>query len=448
MAIEDLATLSRRDRIRFALLVVILIVVVVWVAVQFMKPLPSRHIVLASGSQFGLYHRYAQRYAEILARHGVTVEERMTSGGAENMRLLLDPKSGVEVAFMQGGIGAPTGANIVMIAALYYEPLWIFYRTAAPLSRIKELERKRLAVGVPGSGTRAVVEQLLAANGLTIANGIGRDRTDILGIGGSEAFAALREGQVDAAFFVGGAQTPIVGLALLDPAIEVMNLDRSDAYPRLFPYLTTLHLPRGTIDLDADIPHNTIDMIGTKAMLAARDDLHPALVNLLFDAATEVHAGQGAFETAGEFPNTAQVDLPVSTQADRHKRFGPNFLYIYLPFWVATIVERTIVLVVPVIVVLIPLVNYIPQVLRWRVQARVFRWYGELALLERDIATRQGSRPLDKWHQQLDRIERAVGEMKPPTRFASQVYTLREHIAFVRKALGETATSHSEPVPQ
>src|SRR5262245_48212814 len=255
MSIEDLAELSRRDRVRLALLVLVLIVVVVWVGVQFMKPMPSRHIVLASGSQFGLYHRYAQRYKEILAREGVTVEERMTSGGAENMRLLADPASGVDVAFVQGGVGAPAGADIVMVAGLYYEPLWIFYRGAPPLSQIKKLDGKRLAAGMPGSGTRAVVDQLLAANGLTMSGGIGRGNTDILPIGGEEALEALKSGQADAAFFVGGAQTPVIRRALVDPAIEVMSLEYADAYPRLFPYLTKLQLPRGTIDLAIDIPH-------------------------------------------------------------------------------------------------------------------------------------------------------------------------------------------------
>ena len=176
-------------------------------------------------------------------------------------------------------------------------------------------------------------------------------------------------------------------------------------------------------------------LIGTKAMLVARPGLHPALVNLLLDAASDIHSPQGFFEGAGEFPAIAPVDLPVSDDAERHRRFGPNFLHRYLPFWVATFVERAIILVVPVVVVLVPALNYLPVFLRWRVRSRVYRWYGELAMLERDVATRQGPLPIEKWLQDLDRIERAVGSIKTPASFASEAYTLREHIGLVRRAV-------------
>jgi hypothetical protein len=176
-------------------------------------------------------------------------------------------------------------------------------------------------------------------------------------------------------------------------------------------------------------------MVGTKAMLAARDGLHPALINLLIDAAREIHGEQGYFEAPGEFPGTAPVDLRVSAYADQHKRFGPSFLYRFLPFWVASIVERTIILVVPLLVVLVPLMNYLPQFLRWRVRSRIYRWYGELALMERDVATRKGELPVEKWLHDLDRIERAVGQIRTPAKFASEAYTLREHVGLVRRAV-------------
>jgi len=170
-------------------------------------------------------------------------------------------------------------------------------------------------------------------------------------------------------------------------------------------------------------------------MLAAREGLHPALTALLLDAAHEVHGGQGFFEEAGEFPGTTRVDLPVSIDADRHKRFGPSFLYRYLPFWVATLAERAIIILLPIAVVVVPVFNYLPQFLRWRVRSRIYRWYGELALLERDVATRTGMLPSEQWLADLDRIERAVAQIHTPAGFASEAYTLREHIGLVRRAV-------------
>jgi TRAP transporter TAXI family solute receptor len=430
MESDDLATLTRRDRLRFVALVVILVALTLWISARFLQPAPPRHIVLASGAGFGLYHQYADRYRQALAKDGVTVEERQTNGAADNLRLLLDPASGVDVAFMQGGIAnADAAAKIEMLASLYYEPLWVFYRDAMPRTQLNELRGRRIAIGAPGSGSRAFVEPLLEFNSVQ------QENSQLLPLGGDDAARALQAGDVDAVMLVGGAATPaIVGL-LRDPAIRLMNFTRADAYTRRFPYVTKLVLPAGTIDLALNVPPEDVTLIGTKAMLVARPGLHPALVNLLLDAAGDIHPSQGYFENAGEFPAIAPVDVPVSDDAVRHKRFGPSVIHRLLPFWVATFVERFVILVLPLIIIMVPVVNYFPAFLRWRVRSRVYRWYGELALLERDVATRKGVLPVEKWLHDLDRIEHAVEGIRTPTSFASEAYTLREHIGLVRRAV-------------
>jgi TRAP transporter TAXI family solute receptor len=436
MALEDLAALSRNDRVRMAVVVGALVVAVLWASAQFLQPGPPRHIVLASGAERGIYQQYALRYQVRLGRAGVTVDLRMTGGAGDNLRLVRDPKSGVDVAFMQGGVATVAEADgLVMLASLYYEPLWIFYRDPATLSQIKQLQGKRIAIGITGSGTRALVAQLFAAQGLTTAGDIGRGNTDLVALGGDDALRGLKAGEIDAALYVGGADTPTIQEALRDPVIKLMNLAHADAYPRRLPFLTKLTLPYGTIDLATNTPDQDVVMIGTKAMLVARD-LHPALINLLIDAAREIHGRQGYFEVAGEFPGTAQVDdIPVSPYADQHQRFGPSFLYRYLPFWLATYAERALILIIPLLVILIPVLNFLPQLLRWRVRSRIYRWYGELAMLERDVARRQGTLPVEKWLQDLDRVENAVERIHTPASFASEAYTLREHIGLVRRAV-------------
>ena len=101
----------------------------------------------------------------------------------------------------------------------------------------------------------------------------------------------------------------------------------------------------------------------------------------------------------------------------------------------ATLIERAIIILLPLAVILVPLVSYLPGVMRWRVRSRIYRWYGELALLERDVATRKNDLPIAKWLQDLDRIEQAVERLKTPTMYASEAYTLREHIALVRRTV-------------
>ena len=438
MTLENLALLSRRSRLRVAVVILASIGAAAWTAGHFLQPAAPRHIVLASGLEDGLFHQYAKRYVEILARSGVTVEERMTAGAADNLRLLEDPHSGVDIGFTQGGIAKfPEANDVVMLSNLYYLPMWIFYRDTDTFNQVNELRNHRVAVGAEGSGTRSLVEPVFALNNLTTEN------MTMLPLGNDAALRALKSDEVDAAVFVDGAQNQAVWAALHDPHLRLMSYGHADAYPRLLPYIKKLTLPSGVIDVAHDIPEKEVALVGTKAMLAARDGLHPALIELLVDAAHEIHGGQGLFEEAGEFPGTTRVDLRISTDADRHKRFGPSFLYRYLPFWLATLAERAIIILVPLAAVLLPLFHYLPQLLRWRVRSRVYRWYGELALLERDVAERTGALPTEKWLADLERIERAVARIHTPSGYASEAYTLREHIALVRRAVLARTSSPS-----
>jgi TRAP-type uncharacterized transport system substrate-binding protein len=202
MTLEDLALLSRRGRLRVAALIFVLLVAAVWASAHFLEPAPPRHIVLASGLKDGLLHEYAQRYIEILARAGVTVEERVTNGPGDNVRLLLDPKSGVDVAFMQGGFASVPGADrLMMLASLYYVPMWIFYNGPDTLNLVADLRYRRIAIGVKGSGARAFAEPVLAINGLNSSN------VTMLPMSNIAALRTLQSGDIGAAIFVDGPQS-------------------------------------------------------------------------------------------------------------------------------------------------------------------------------------------------------------------------------------------------
>jgi len=431
---------TARRPARFVVVLLALGIVATLAAARWLEPLPPRRITLAVADN-GLERELGPAYARELADDGVDVAIRATGGVADNIGLLLDPDSGVDVAFVQGGVVAkPAASGLVMIASLYYEPLWVFTRTDRSPGRMNELRGSRLAIGAQGGGTRLFVTPLLAANGITTAN------TTLLPLEGAEAVAAVRDGTADAAMLLTGARAPVVQEALRDPALRLMSFERAGAYERRFPYITRLTLPPGAIDFGLGIPENEVSLIGTEAMLAARESIHPAIVNLLLDAAHGIHGQQGAFERAGEFPNIDPVDLPVAEQARHHQKFGPNFLHRYLPFWVATFVERALVILVPLLIIVPPLVNQLPALIRWRVRSRIYRHYGELAVLERDVERREGPLPIADWLSTLDRIEHAAGTIRVPPSFASEVYTLREHVDLVRRTvLAKAAEASGAP---
>ena len=181
-------------------------------------------------------------------------------------------------------------------------------------------------------------------------------------------------------------------------------------------------------------------------MLVAKADLHPGLIDLLVDAAREAHSGQGFFESAGEFPSIAPVDVPVSMEAARYFREGPTFLHRFLPFWVATLIERLVVLIVPLAVVIVPLTHWLPTFVRWRMKDRIHRWYRELGRLETELRDSTAPVAEEQWFAELERIRQGAERIHVPAEYASKAYALRSHIAMVRAAIEARARDREEAI--
>jgi TRAP transporter TAXI family solute receptor len=430
MAVPQYVPFTRRELLRTGLLAALLTSLCIWVSFRFIDPIPPRRIVLASGPESSLFHQQALLYRQALAAEGVELEVRVSEGAGDNMALLLDRKSGVDLAFVQGGMAREAETDhIVMVASLYYEPLWIFVRRGESVDTLAALAGRRISTGMPGSGTNVLAVPLLAASGVTDTN------TSILRQPTAKALHALKAREVDVSLMVGGARASAIAAALKDPEVELVSLAHADAYPQRYPYLTRRTLHAAAVQFVPPTPPRDTALVSTEAMLAARDDIHPAIVNLLLEIIRDAHDDQGYFEAPNEFPNVEQVDLRVSPDAIRHRRFGPSLLYRYLPFWVATFVERFIIVVVPLLVVMLPVMRFLPSIISWRVRSRIYRWYGELTLLERDVRMRKGELPIERWLADLERIQRSAERVITPASFASEAYTLREHIELVRRAV-------------
>lgn len=418
---------AKRQRVRRISVMFLAALATALLGAWYLEGTVPRHAVIASGTEFGVNHLYAQQYAHILARDGVTLEERITTGGAENLRLLLEPNSNVDLAIIPGGIAnAQEDQQLVMLAALYYEPLWIFYRGDALLTQLSDLRHKRIALGAPESSVRAFVSPLLSANDVTDAN------TNYDPRGHSEALSALKAGEVDAIFLLGPIHTDSVWKALNEPEIKLMSLNGADAYRRRFSYISKLTLPPGSVDFGKKIPAQGVELIGTKAILVTRDGLAFPLVQLLLDAAREVHSSQGFFEDPAEFPNAMPLGVPVSVDAMRHLKFGPKMLQRYMPLVAASYVERVFVLLVPLVILVIPFLEFAAVVFRAFVMRRIHRIYGELALLENEVNSASDKLDGPRWLEALGNIERRAGRTKVPSSYANEVYALREHIRLVR----------------
>ncbi|MBI4754225.1 MAG: ABC transporter substrate-binding protein [Betaproteobacteria bacterium] len=427
---RKLRELSLRDALTVGLPLVLVLVAGFWLAAQFIKPAPPDFLVFSSGGEGGAYQLYAARYQQILSGEGIELRERPSAGSIDNLQRLLDEDGDVDAAFVQGGTGADIATDrLVSLGSLYPEPLWIFYRGHRDLDHLGQLRGLRLAVGPEGSGTRKLALELLEANGIAAAP------TRLLPLSGLEAVKALRQGRVDVLFVVGAAHSAAVWSAFYTPGVRLMSLANAEAYPRRFPYLSHLVLPQGAIDLERSIPQQDVHLVAPVATLVVREGLHPALIDLLLQAAQEAHGGHGLFQKQGEFPRATQVDFPLSPEAQRFYRSGKPFLQRYLPFWIATLLDRMLVMLIPLFAVLIPVLKFAPSLYGWRVRSRIYRWYGELKFLEDEMERDPRARPANEWMQRLENIERNASRIRTPLAFADQLYTLRQHIALVRRGM-------------
>jgi len=435
---------------------VLLAVVLLFTAYRVLDPTPPKMVVLATGVDQGAYAAFGKRYAELLKGYGIDVELRTTQGTAENLALLHDPESGVDLAFVQGGVDeTPVAVGdsdaLVSLGSLFYEPVWVFYReesarrllNADSVSALSQLRGWKLNIGAPGSGIHGLMSLMLDANHLAAPT------VTLLEQPAAAAVAALLAGESDAIALASAPESAVVQTLLRTPGIRLLDLAQSEAYSRRFAFMRPLVLPRGLVDLGADLPAQDIHLVAPLATLVARKDMHPALIQLFVQAAQKIHGGAGWFQRKGDFPSPLNTDRPLAAEAKRFYQSGVPVLQRHLPFGVANLIDRMWPVVLSILAILLPLMRVLPPIYQMRVRRRVFRWYEQLRTIEASIGVQPPKDPNDD----LDQLESRVSQVSVPLAYADDLYRLRGHIALVRSryqasldpAAADTAASALTP---
>jgi hypothetical protein len=410
----------------------------IWLAIRLIQPAPPNTLTITAGPVGGMFWNAAQKYKTILKHNGVTLNVLTSQGSLQNLERLANSATHADVGFVQSGTSmADTKGhvlgnikNLISLGSVSYVPLVVFY-TGPQEILLSDFFGKKIAIGPQGSGTRQIALALLKANGIVPGG-----PTMLLSLTGDDIAKALLSREIDVAFLTGdSAQPPVMAALARTPGIRQYNFVQADAYVRRFPYLKHIDLPMGAFDLGKNLPATTIHIIAPTAELIARNSLHPALSDLLIEAAREVHGGANLLQHAGEFPQPLAHDFPLSDDAARYYKSGKSFLYSTLPFWLASLADRMIVLLVPIIVVLIPGLKLVPSLYVWRVKSRTYRWYGALIAIERGMMAEPSEAERATLIEKLDVIEESVNKLKVPLAYAEQFYVLRQHIGFVRARL-------------
>ncbi|TAG24603.1 MAG: TAXI family TRAP transporter solute-binding subunit [Burkholderiales bacterium] len=414
---------------------------VIWALVRYISPAPPRVVTMTTGALDGAYHHFGEKYQAYLKTNGIKLELKTSAGSVQNLERLQDKQ--MNAGFVQGGLGqlsideqdAEEKTPLRSLAVIGYEPIWVFAQNPAMTKQLAGslggLVGKRIAVDAEGSGTRKVALELLKAYGVSAQN------ATLEPVSGMAATQALLDKKLDAIILIASPQAQAVQ-KLLDPsnAASLIQLTQAEGIARRLPYLSTVILKAGSVDPVSKTPEQDITLLTTTANLVVRNDTHPAIAYLLLEAAKDTHKGATLLNRPNEFPHPRGTDFPLSEEASRYFKDGRPFLQRYLPFWLANALQRLLLILIPLAAIGIPVLKLIPSLLQFKEKNRLYRRYAQLLKMETDIRSRQLSlNEIKAAHLELNHIEDRINTTKFALEFTDRVYTLRQHVDFVRLQL-------------
>jgi len=412
------------------LLLAVGIMGVVSLVLSYSIPAPPSKVIMVTGPKGSTFEYYGRQYRETFAHSNVELELRETAGAAENLELLLDQKSGVEIALTIAGVSDGKHApGLLSLGTVFNSPFWLFYSSSEPIDELSQLTGKRIAVGPVGNGGRLLAEKVLGKAGVNSEN------ATLLPFAGSAAVEALNNGKVDAVSILGPPDATPVHSLLQNPNARIMNFPEAEAFTIIFPELVRLVLPQGVIDIKRHIPPHDVPLIGATDKVLVRSDLHPEIVQLLLQAMVEAHGAREIFQRSGEFPNGTDTEYPVAPAAIDFYKNGPSFMQRQLPLWLSVHVQRAIAVLVTAIAIGFPLFKLLPLAYNWITRRRLFYWYAKLQALEASFDADPMEMHSADTRAEIERIEDAVSHIRIPLTFSDQVYNLRSHIDIVRRKI-------------
>jgi TRAP transporter TAXI family solute receptor len=412
-----------------ALAIALLVLAYLW-----LNPNPPKHVTLATGPAQSAYEAFGKLYATILARDGIAVKLVPTEGSAENLQLLRQGK--VDLGFVQGGTSVPDAEGdqaLESLGSLFLEPVWLFYR-GPTITSLTQLKGKRVNVGTPGSGVPNLMQKLFDSNR------IDSQTLTLSQLEQTPATVAFLGGELDALVFASAPESLMVQMLLQTPGVKLLDFSQSEAYSRRFTFLSPAVLPRGVVDLAANIPQQDVRLVAPTTTLLTNTNTHPALLQLFALAGNEIYGGAGWFRRAREYPSINNNELPMAQEAERSIRSGAPLLQRYLAFWVANLVERMWLVMGILLAVLLPLSRVVPPLYQFRVRSRVFRWYAQLRDIERRFDESPDARAM---LDELNTLDASAQRISVPLSYSDELYALRSNIQLVRKKLYAALTANA-----
>lgn len=401
----------------------------------FSEPAAPTSITLATGSSSGAYAAFGALYAKELEKRGLRVYLRNTAGTGENLRLLRNRQ--VDVAFVQTGVFNPVNkrffGHVSSLAALYTEPLWVFYRSAKPLEVLGDLKGKRICIGAKNSGTERVALRILRKNEVT------RKNSRLRNCNLKESTKKLKRLRVDAALVISSPRSKGLRKLLMQDKLRLMSFSRYRSYERQLDFLRAVRLWEGSLSLSENIPSNDILLLGASATIAAQKKLHPQVVTALLSVLKTIHKKGNVIDAPNTFPSMTGLDFPLHPAAETFKHSGEGFLAKALPFWALRLLARLKVLLLPLLTILLPAFRLLPVLYRFRVKRLLRKHYEALRECETRILAAEDRSGLEQGLDELLHLKDQLARLSKsiPGAFHHELYHWRLHLDLVRRETEE-----------
>jgi TRAP-type uncharacterized transport system substrate-binding protein len=386
---------------RIAALTVLIFVILLYVVTKALAP-PEFDFL--AGPEDSTFYRDALRFKDILQRDGVQLNVIETKGSLENVRLLLeadtptaafvDAIGAIEIAETEQADPAQSDDDPVnpldqlsSLGAIYLQPIWFFALSDTELGGVEEMDNARLGIGPEGSTARLLADLFLR----DVRDDISIDVVEIGGddevVEASEILDALRSGDVSAAVVVGLPQNRIIDTLLRAPDIRAAEVRRAEAYALHFPYLVPIRLPEGGYDLGDNIPPEDVNTLAASTELVVTELFPPPLADLLLQATSELHGNASLFSERGAFPNPDMVSITLNSSAARYYESGPPLLRKYLPFQLATWIDRFIMVVFAFGSIAIAVFSILPKLIEMHLDRKLQAAYKRMEEIEKQFVT-------------------------------------------------------------
>jgi TRAP-type uncharacterized transport system substrate-binding protein len=420
-------SLNSKPRYLWCLAIGVLVATVL--VIYFTIPKLPNTLKIAAGQPGSYFYETAEIYKKYLAKQGVELEIIQTKGAAESLALLNDDK--VDLALAHGGLTTKKESpDLVSLGSISYEPLWVFQRKNTKiLTDISQLKGMKVATGEKGTGVEVITSKIFKAEGVNEGN------TTILHMGMKEAAERLIQGNIDAAVFMDPPENETIREFFSSSVINEVSLYDSEALRRRFRYLQVIKIPPSGIDLALEQPRSELLTIATTAYLATNKKLDAALQYLLLSIIDEVHHDPTLISDENEFPSDKDVDLPLSKDADIYYTKGKPFLQQYLPFQMASLFERLIKVLLPLLLLCAPIFAYAPAAYDWHFRQKLSKRYKSLVEIEEQLANNPSNKSVTEFEVMLSDVEKKLNDEKIPNSFTNQVFILREHIELVQRKI-------------